>query len=577
MPRALELINQSIPTPASKSTPITTQPPVANPVQSTPAKAPTAPARPSVKAPAAVVSDYSLGDVITMQNLIISLSMTMTKNIDNISKKTKLTPDQVRQYAISFNKMGRRNNAPADGVWGPNTNNVLQNINNFLQAIGSNLKVELGEGNQPFKGDVEKLKQLAANNVTVINSIFGEIGVARQTSSETPNKTNIGERGELDRIKKTLTWEDANDPNSFGDLFVKPDDLGNLWNFYLLIQKLSADFFTKCEPLDTYLAAPKTKKQTATEPLPISSASLEILNGSIYRLAQGTSEENVSYLTQDEVPNTDGVCLGFFDKVLDWFKKRSNTIYTAAKSESKEKLALAEAYRNAISRLIPQWIIFRKYIIKSITDSGRSDYPYITDEIFFNATQNINSDSKDGKLGRPHGQLVDSRFNRDTGVRQDSGKGEDKLVGPIQTTMDLGEIVSERGYRRYLSEATLEAAKQIKNNSTGGSLPTLVASEWMYSGNWKSLADDYINAETNVEAQRKFVPYMNLIKQFLYSVLRDWLRHPSIETKIPKENKSAERLILSNWSRYIDALIGEAEYAQRNPGGNQGRKWTGAF
>jgi len=562
MPRALELINQNIP--ASTAKPVQTP---AKTVSTTPA--PTAKPIATTKAPVKL-SDYSINEVIIMQNIIISLSNTMVKNAEFISKEIEvLTKEDVINYATSFQKMGRINNAPTDGVWGPNTNKVLTNINSFLYRIGSNLKVEIGPGEYPFKGNQEELKKLAVNNLNVINSVFGELGVNKPADQiDKTKQTELGSAGEFDRIKQTLSLKDAEDPTSFGDVLVTEADLRHPVSFYFFIQTLKADWFTSCDPLDIYL-----KTASVNEKLSVEKASLEILNNSIFKISQEVTPEAPKPISKPEAPSSisnRGVCFSFLDGVLSWFMTRSDTVYNAYKND-KTKAALAKDYRLAVYNLVVQWKTINPYIIEQIKLKKAENKPVITIEMFQGASNAL------AKKNQQKGQLISYKTDGETGVTQSTGRGQDKLIGPIQTTMNIGTMISEEGYGKYFEQETLDIAAEIKKRSSNGVLPVLEAGEWSNSANWKFLAHDYVLAKSDVEAERKFEEYAKLINQFLYSALGDWLRSPYIYNKIPLENQKAQRLILSNWSRYINNLIREAQYYARNPEGTQQRKWTGAF
>jgi hypothetical protein len=556
MPRALELINQNIP--ASTAKPVQTP---AKTVSTTPA--PTAKPIATTKAPVKL-SDYSINEVIIMQNIIISLSNTMVKNAEFISKEIEvLTKEDVINYATSFQKMGRINNAPTDGVWGPNTNKVLTNINSFLYRIGSNLKVEIGPGEYPFKGDQEELKKLAINNLNVINSVFGEIGVEKPSIKETSKKVNIGDFGELDRIKQTLSMNDARDPNSYGDVIVLPKDLEHLGSFYLFIQGLNADWFTVCKPLNKYLPSSKSKKQ---EQITTVNAALEILNCSIYKLAQEepkTIEEQVI-----EAPETNGVCFGFLDGVLSWFIDRSRTIYNASKTD-KDKLALAEKYQFAVRNLKAQWMIIRPYIIEQIKSNGLEGNPKISDEMFMHAGERLHEDKQSGNIKK---QLIDSRD--ETGYTQESGR-TNIFTGPIQPSMNLDDV--SRRYAQYMTRGTQNLAERLRSASYGGVLPVITNKNWSNSANWKNIAHRVVDAPTLVEQERGFVNYANMLKDFLTYLLDNWQHNKDISSNISMDLKENQDSLLYNWLGYIDRLIREARYDQRHPEGTQERKWSGAF
>ena len=81
-----QLIKQVIKTPEAKPAPAKSAPVASKPV----ATAPT-----TTKAPVKV-SDYTLSEVITMQDMITSLSNTMVRSADSISASKNISKDDVK-------------------------------------------------------------------------------------------------------------------------------------------------------------------------------------------------------------------------------------------------------------------------------------------------------------------------------------------------------------------------------------------------------------------------------------------------------------------------------------------------
>lgn len=564
-PTALQIATQSIKAekPVAKTPSQTPVKPI--PTVSTPVAKPSTSTVTVTKEPVKE-SNYTLNDVITMQDMITSLSNTMVRNADNISTSKGISKEDVINYATSFKNMGKKYSGQNDGVWGSNTNSALQNINNFLFKIKSNLKVELGSGDYPFKGDKEELKKLAINNTDVIVKIFGELGISKPTDQT--KQTILGSSGEYDLIKETLSNSDIKDPLNpahQGNIKVMPEYLADLQVFLRFVSTLKVAWPDFCAPLGTGYKDKQTVSKQETNELSLIAAT--VLESSIYKLAEEIVPEDV--VVENE-PEETGLCYWSLINFLTWFGQRANAVYTASLDLDKKQKELAAEYQSKINGLKNQWKITRPYVIKSLQDNGLNNKPIITHQVLSDAVSGLIKDHKSGRLKAPNSSLVSTRNDRETGFTQETGD-RDIDKGPIQRSMDLEDVRIK--YERYLNKGTLNLAEKIREVSRLGRLPTLVDSVWSNSANWENIANRFINAPTNVEAQNYFVKYANMIKAFLSNVLQDWESDPGVAKRIDMDNKEGQDKLLYNWLGYTDRLIREAEYRARNPRGTQDRKW----